>query len=83
MLGSTEILSPNLYSIRQSLRYQNKYSLTIAVENNDFGSALRESMAVVITSESSAPVRGESLCFSCCRQSISARGKQHSTVALR
>lgn len=81
MQGSTDTLSPNLHFIRQSLPYQNEYLFTIAVENNDFGSTLRESIVVIITSESSAPARGESLCFSCCRQSISARGK-HSTPLL-
>ncbi len=71
---------PNLHFIRQSLRYQNEYSFTIAVEEDDFRSTLRESIVVIITSESSAPVKGESLCFSC-RQSISARGI-HSTPLL-
>lgn len=39
------------------------------------------SIGVIIAFESSATARGESLCFSCCRQSISARGK-HSTPLL-
>lgn len=77
MQCSTKMQSPNLNFIRQSLCYQNEYSFTIAVEADDF----RESIVVIITSESSAPARGESLCFSCCRQSISARGK-HSTPLL-
>lgn len=79
--GSTDMQSPNLHFIRQCLCYQNEYSFTIAVEENDSGSTLRKSTVVIITSESSAPARGESLCFSCCRQSISARGK-HSTPLL-
>lgn len=54
----------------------------IAVENNDCGSAMRESIVVIITSESSAPASGESLCFSCCRQSISARGKHSASLLL-
>ena len=60
---------------------ENEYSFTIAVEEDDFGSALRGGIVVIITSQSRAPARGESLCFSCCRQSISARGK-HSTPLL-
>lgn len=81
MQGYTTMHSPNMNFIRQSLCYQNEYFFTIAVEEDDFRSAFRENVVVIITSESSAPVRGESLCFSCCRQSISARGK-HSTPLL-
>lgn len=77
-----KMTSPNLHFIRQSLCYRNEYSFMIAGEEDAFGSTLRESIVVIITSESSAPARGESLCFSCCRQSISARGKHSAPLLL-
>lgn len=45
------------------------------------GGGLWQALRVIIAFESSATARAESLCFSCCRQSISARGK-HSTPLL-
>lgn len=45
------------------------------------GGLLWQALGVIIAFESSATARGESLCFSCCRQSISARGK-HCTPLL-